>query len=336
MVEPAPFSQEDREFIDGLFNDSLERLQALAGQFISGGPDAQETFNDVMDKASAAGAKALHERFPENNEAAKQYYQGLIEPLLSASVYWNRIYHKPRGYSGDFLTMEMMYCAKPLPEPGEHPFSALLDAWFLNAPSSRANRNRQQHIVATLSRHIDQGARKIASFASGPCREVRTLLDNWVGESRQLEFYFIDLDEVAHDYARELLAGAAANEAKFHFMKANLIEMATGKQALPVTGCDFVYCVGFVEYLEDAQLPQLFERAYEMLSPGGSLVIGHFVARDDQPDRLRMEWSLGWNFNYRTADQIRDAFSQTSFGANVTLQTEPLGLIMFAEARKEA
>ncbi len=58
--------------------------------------------------------------------------------LLTRSA--ERMYRKPRGYAGDFLTIAWMYADEP---GGAGELGCLLDRAFLNQPAAKAVRNRR-------------------------------------------------------------------------------------------------------------------------------------------------------------------------------------------------
>ena len=47
-----------------------------------------------------------------------------------------------------------------------------------------------------------------------------------------------------------------------------------------------------------------------------------------------MEWVLDWNLNYRTAEDVARLFAESPFDADLEIQQEPSGIIMFAEATR--
>ncbi|MBA3748956.1 MAG: cyclic nucleotide-binding domain-containing protein, partial [Solirubrobacterales bacterium] len=63
-----------------------------------------------------------------------------------------RTYTKPRGYAGDYLTIEWMYAAQP---GGVPPLGPLLDACMFELPASLAVRNRRALLAEEIIRVVD-------------------------------------------------------------------------------------------------------------------------------------------------------------------------------------
>ena len=70
-----------------------------------------------------------------------------------------RTFTKPRGYAGDFLTIELMYEAQP---DGVPPLGPMLDACMMELPASVAVRNRRGLLAEEITRR-----RRARATASG-------------------------------------------------------------------------------------------------------------------------------------------------------------------------
>ena len=65
---------------------------------------------------------------------------------------------------------------------------------------------------------------------------------------------------------------------------------------------DLIYTTGLYDYLDDRVASKLTQRMFEMLNPGGRLVVANFV-----PDiwcSAYMEAFLDWKLIYRSAEQM--------------------------------
>jgi trans-aconitate methyltransferase len=68
--------------------------------------------------------------------------------------------------------------------------------------------------------------------------------------------------------------------------------------AFPDKTFNLIYATGLFDYLEQRFASRLVERMFEMLRPGGRLVVGNFVP--DILDSGYMETYMGWTLNYRS------------------------------------
>src|SRR5258708_32674254 len=64
---------------------------------------------------------------------------------------------------------------------------------------------------------------------------------------------------------------------------------------------DLAYCAGLFDYLPDRACRQLIEFLYNMLGPGGLLLVTN---ADLHPSRGEMECFLEWHLIYRNAKQM--------------------------------
>jgi len=338
MNQPAPtlnHSEEWQPFIDHVTGDAAKKLAKLKNGCNPTGEVDGILFHQMMDGLWRQGANSLHARFPNQNEMVRRYYLERITPLLQESVFWQRCATKPRGYAGDYLMMDMIYGNRPLPLGNTSGFAAHLDRWFLNTPTSQACRHRHEWLAGKLAFGCAQGVRRIASLACGPCRELATFLDRQ-GELRHpLEGDLFDFDTEALDYARRLLEPRLGSQVRLEFQQANLLKAIrqSGQLGQPEQ-YDLIYCSGFADYLGDVALRRLLKSVFELLKPGGVLLLAQFLDRHDHPDRNAMQWSMDWNLVYRTKHELQEAFSKTPFGNQVQIEAEPLGLIAFCEARR--
>jgi len=327
--------EEWKPFIDHVTRDATRTIAALKDGCTPDGEIAVPRFQQVMDDLWLNGANSLQAQFPNQNKMVRRYYLERIAPLLQESVFWHRCTTKPRGYAGDYLMMDMIYGNRPLPVGSTQAFSSHLDRWFLNTPTAQACRHRHEWLAGKLALGCADGVRKIASLACGPCRELATLLDRQGELQHPLEGDLFDFDTEALDYARRLLEPRLGSLVRLKFQQANLLKaIRQSGQISPPEQYDLIYCSGFADYLSDVALHRLLKSVYELLKPGGVLLLAQFLDRPDHPDRSAMQWGMDWNLVYRTKPELQTAFAQSPFGNQVQIEAEPLGLIAFCEVRR--
>ena len=126
--------------------------------------------------ACDAVERALREQVACDTESARQigaYVFREIFPYLTHSRFVERAFTKPRGYAGDYATIEMLYEDNA---DGEGQLGPLIDRWTRDVPAARAVRNRRallsdaiRALVGTWDR---PGSVRITSLAAGPAREL--------------------------------------------------------------------------------------------------------------------------------------------------------------------
>ena len=92
--------------------------------------------------------------------------------LLTSSA--ERVYCKPRGYAGDYSSIEVIY--QNLGQ-GSGRLGPLIDRCFLDLPAAKAVRNRRRLLVDEIQQTCaaDQAAVRITSLACGPAEAVGRL-----------------------------------------------------------------------------------------------------------------------------------------------------------------
>ncbi len=126
--------------------------------------------------------------------------------LLTASA--ERMYSKPRGYTGDFMSIEVIYQNQPR---GSSRLGPLLDRCFHNLPAPQAVRNRRGLLadeIRRTCRSVPGGEVQITSLACGPAQEVFDVLEEASLASR-LRATLIDIDPEALVFVENLAQIAA-------------------------------------------------------------------------------------------------------------------------------
>ncbi|KWT86781.1 cyclic nucleotide-binding domain-containing protein [Candidatus Magnetominusculus xianensis] len=93
-------------------------------------------------------------------------------PYILLTNTLERMYVKPLGYAGDYLTIKEMYDNKP---SGKTPLGTMLDNCVLNWPAAHAVRNRRIILVEEIKSLIESSNGNevnIASIACGPAEEI--------------------------------------------------------------------------------------------------------------------------------------------------------------------
>lgn len=252
-------------------------------------------------------------------------------PYLILTQTAERFYSKPRGYAGDFLTIEWIYRNQP---SGAGRLGPLLDQCFLNEPASRAVRNRRGLLAEEITNVLEQtgGTVQVTSLASGPAQEVFDVLAK-LDEPERLKATLIDIDLQAlanvTDKARKLKQSRYIKP-----VNANLLYLATARQQLELPPQDLIYSMGLIDYFNDKFVIRLLDYVHGLLKPGGRVILGNFHPRNTT--RALMDHILGWKLIYRTEDDMNRLFEKSAFKRACTrILFEDEGVDLFAECVKE-
>ncbi|MFV8053256.1 class I SAM-dependent methyltransferase [Mycobacterium sp. 48b] len=300
--------------------------------------DGDATSDDVQTRVSAA-CNALSDEIcvhlrPGNPDADEMgaFIHMETYPYLGLSTLIDRSYTKPRGYAGDYLTLQMVYDDQP---DGVRRLGPYIDRWFLGIPASCAVKNRRQllrDIIIDTANACRGRAVAITSLACGPAREIFDIF----GESDHPDIIAtcLDIDDQALAYAQSI-ADSVGVTRQVAFVQANVVKLALGRHTLELGDQDLVYSIGLIDYLADHLVIKLLDWIYHRLRPGGTAIVGNFDI--DNPDRAFMDHLLDWKLIHRSPRDLVGLFGRSAFGhAPVEVRREATGINLFASARRPA
>jgi trans-aconitate methyltransferase len=158
--------------------------------------------------------------------------------------------------------------------------------------------------IAEATRKWGEGATpaRITSLGSGPAREVQLFLESRAATRRRAMFTLIDQEPAALKYAGEatyphlLKAHGAIAVHGLNISFTDILRSAGALAQLPPQ--HLVYSVGLLDYLSDHRCRALTRRLYEVLAPGGLLIIGN-MNRCAMSNHWPMEFAVDWSLHYR-------------------------------------
>jgi extracellular factor (EF) 3-hydroxypalmitic acid methyl ester biosynthesis protein len=252
-------------------------------------------------------------------------------PYILLTRLGERMYAKPRGYAGDFLTIDWLYQNEP---QGVGRLGPLLDSCLLNTPAAKAVRNRR----AFLAEYI-QDARKraqgrpaqITSMACGPAAEVFDVFAT-LDDPTQMRATLIDIDFQALAFVGDRCENRQLGR-QMDLQHGNLVYLALGRHTLKLSDQDLIYSLGLIDYFSDKFVLSLLNYVYTLLRPGGKVVLGNI--HSSNPDKAFLDHVLDWQLIHRVEDDMNRLYAASSFGRPCTsIRFEGSGVNMFAECIK--
>ena len=259
--------------------------------------------------------------------------------MLCAPFAW-RTFTKPLGYAGDY---EMVNMILRDPHEGASLFAKLLNVWFLLQPPAEAHRNRidyltQKLVEETVRAGTPSRPARVFNLGCGPAAEVqRFLRDQHVCE--RAHFTLLDFNEETLQHAQRALQEQKAlhrRSTPIQLVKKSVVQLLK-PGSKPVEGMpkyDYVYCAGLFDYLPDKVCKQLMNVFYEMLAPGGLLVVTTVEAAN--PIRHMLDYVLEWHLIYRDSRQMCDLRPDAAHPDQLRLCADVTGVNLILELRKPA
>ncbi len=284
--------------------------------------------------------RALHQCIGEDSrtggaalEALRQRAQHEILPYVLLTSTFERIYSKPRGYAGDYLTIKKVYDNRP---EGVGRLGALLDSCFLDISASKAVRSRKGLFTRDILEKVEENAAsptQVMCMSCGPATEIFDAYEKLDKVSR-LKCTLIDIDYQALALvADNIQEKGLKNQCRLE--NGNLLFLALGRQKLNIPPQDLVYSIGLIDYFNDKFVIKLLNYVHGLLKPGGKVILGNFHPKN--PDRTMMDHILDWKLIYRTEEDMNRLFAASAFGRSCTeIKYEEEGINLFAHGVKEA
>lgn len=223
-----------------------------------------------------------------------------LRDLVHEDPMTRRSYEKPRGYAGDAVLLDYIYRERPL--DGVSPVGCAVNEYAVGRAAACAVRHRRDLIAFRIDRMADRrdpAPVRVLSVACGHLREAE--LSSAVRSGALGELVALDADgESLAEVRRRGLPGVVTVECSIGRLLAGGARFGQ---------FDLVYSAGLYDYLEQPLAARLTARLFEMLRPGGELLLSNFLPT--VRDAGFMESFMGWELLLRTLEEI------DRFGADV-------------------
>jgi extracellular factor (EF) 3-hydroxypalmitic acid methyl ester biosynthesis protein len=281
---------------DELALDSLKQAAAAFERLTPDG-DHQETYAKTVAAVHAlcAAIANCEETGVERNEILA--HLAASRAIHHRSPFAARVQEWPRGYPGDFETVEYLCDAVNRAEPGtvEH----AIEAYALASPIAQQHRNKvafQAGKITDAWRRTG-GRPRILTIGCGGCRDLRSLAPEVVESNT--EFVLCDLDENALDFALHHLGPLAERSTYLNAMIPRVL-----RRLLPYGPFDLAIAGGLFDYLPDRWITlSIRELTSRLLKPGGSLIFTNI--NRGNPYRVWLEYLANWSLIERDEQELR-------------------------------
>ena len=247
---------------------------------------------------------------------------GAVRAIHERSPFVHRLQAWPRGYPGDFETVEWLCDARNHATVGTLPWA--IEQCSLQSPLAQQHRNKVAlQARAILSTLVANPSARIASIGCGGCRDLSMIQDYL--QAGQGSFVLVDADADALAFARARLDRIAS---RCTFVQGR-VPRAIVK--LPAGRFDLVVAGGLFDYLSDRWAVATLSAVRERLAPGGRLLFSNIA--EGNPFRPWIEYLADWWLIERTDADLLRLLEEAGFdprGARVS--RDSTGLALMAEA----
>ncbi len=248
-----------------------------------------------------------------------------IHAMLQQDPFTHHSFCRPRGYAGDAGLMDIIYQRFPIPE-STTPLGRTIYDFCMNAPMLQSVRARRAVIAAGLDAIAEKvEAPRALSVACGHLREIEFCESVQNGRIGMLTAF--DQDEQSLAEVKRCSVGLNVETAE-----GSVRDLLNGSVDL---GCyDFIYSAGLYDYLLEPTARRLTARLFEMLRPGGTLLLANFLPA--LRDAGYMEAFMRWPLVYRTREEM-DALAYSIPESELALRDcfyDPPGCVVFLEVSR--
>ncbi len=274
---------------------------------------------------------------PEEHERHGFYFRKQLFYYILSSKLMARTNLKPRGYSGDSEMMTMLYQND---YQGDSTFEKLMHKHPCEHPAAQAVRNRRKLVTGYFRELAEKfnpspGKRlRVLSMACGTAAELDDILLT-EEDCGKYHFTLFDqdrqalLDAADIIYQKEKSQGTRIN---VEYLNDSVRTMLAAPRLRGKWGqFDFIYSMGLFDYLTPPVAKAVLGKIYELLAPGGEMIIGNFHVSN--PSKVYMEYWLDWVLYYRTEEDFRELVPDTN-SAEINVFFEDTRSQMFLNLKK--
>ena len=289
------FDEQDRAFSKEAPHVGVAAQEILLRR---AGPEFFHFLDGNLDKLAAL----VREFTPEQHERHGYYFRQQLWPFIIGSAIMERTKLKPRGYAGDATMMQMLYDNR---YEGAWAFNKLMHKHPVQSIAAEAVRSRRVLLPRLLKEHLDKSdARpyRVLSVACGPARELEDILTGGGVDPQRLDVTLLDQDDEALEVARRTIERTGGPR-KLSLVNDSVRTLLRKRGAVERWGqFEFIYSMGLFDYLTPPVAKAVLARLYELVAPGGALVVGNYHQKN--PGRFYMAYWCDWVLYYRTEEEM--------------------------------
>lgn len=270
-------------------------------------------------------------------DEVKNVFRNLVSSWAFNSKIVYRGFEKPKGYPGDYETLEIIYDKRIVSHKDD--LGYFFDVYFLNNPYAKAVRERKNKLREIVEDVLakEKSPISILNLACGACKEIRDICDSSSKtdlSGKEISFFCLDWDKEALAFSKEQLKNSPKN---FHinFMEENVLNFIRRTEFYDKNGKqDLIYSIGLADYFTDRILKTMTKNAFYGLKKGGKFVIAH-KDKDISFSHLPPEWFCDWTFYQRNQEDLLALINGVGLdGVKISTDRDVTGDIFFITLTK--
>jgi extracellular factor (EF) 3-hydroxypalmitic acid methyl ester biosynthesis protein len=229
-----------------------------------------------------------------------------VRALHARSPFVERLQTWPRGYPGDFETVEWLCDADNRGRPGTTGWA--IEQYALQSPVAQQHRNKVDlQARAIMSTVTNTPRARVASIGCGGCRDL-SLIQPYI-LAGDATFVLVDADAEALGFARRRLEAVRTRCA---FVRGRVPRVLSNMAAAECF--DLVVAGGLFDYLPDRWAVATLRAIRRLLAPQGRLLFSNIGAGN--PFRPWLEYLAEWRLIERDESDLRRLLRDAGFTAD--------------------
>jgi|RhiMethySRZTD1v2_1073278.scaffolds.fasta_scaffold12491_2 hypothetical protein len=281
-------------------------------------------FNEVVAAVHGLCAALISE---EQAGARRADIVRMLEPVRAIhgrSAFLARLQQWPRGYPGDFETIEYLWQGR---NTAADRTSFYLEHYALTAPVAEQHRHKIRRQAQLMMNVLDRTGH-IVNLACGSVPDLRLVAEIAPDKLASLRtgassILLSDMDQAALDYAATAL-GPTARLCRFQAGHALRVLRKLDRPA------DLVLIGGLFDYLSERACAAIVRAAAERLADGGTLFFTNIG--QGNPYRPWLEYCGEWTLIERTESDVRDLVDRCGVPMDVEVSRDTTGLTLLVTA----
>ena len=250
----------------------------------------------------------------ELKEAQIQFRKD-TDSVFKMSYLYSRARKWPKGYPGDYQTLEKIYHGIPVETEG---IGMYLDNYFTTRELAKGVRERKRVLGKILASELQNRNpnQRILNIACGSSREIFDIGSS-INEYKP-KITFIDYDKDAVDYSKLLLYNEGISISGYDFFKFNALKLVSEDDTkLKFGERDIIYSAGLFDYIKTDVLIKMINSLYKLLGNNGVL-IAPFKDRENY-NIFDYHWLVDWSYFFqRTIKEVKTILEKAT-GAKIEI-----------------
>jgi extracellular factor (EF) 3-hydroxypalmitic acid methyl ester biosynthesis protein len=250
-----------------------------------------------------------------------------VRAIHRKSPFFSRFQEWPRGYPGDFETIE--YLCDGINLAPDRTVEYCIEKYALSCSAAQQHIHKVKYQAAQILETVlrDSQKKRVLSLACGGCRDI-FLIQKHLEHFPMVEFVLNDMDSEALEFSRSRLKNL---ESQLNFLHGNIVKVV--KRLEGSEGFDLVIAGGLFDYLKDKTIIFLMTSIYQMLNQGGKFIFTNLAKGN--PYRPWIEYVGDWLLIERCEEDFLNICHHIGIAREaINIKREETGLTLIIEVTK--